>query len=147
MISQDWVDGIEMKQGKTYKPNDADRGFVDRAVKAGTSINIIADCLNISDDTLRKYYRYEIVTAREVLKGEAVRVLTESLTDNSLDAAKYVLSRIAGWTEKQSLEHTGKDGGPIKVEKITADADDFASAISRLATASADGKVAGETDD
>lgn len=88
-------------QGKLYKPTEADRLFVERAVMAGSLINDIASCLNITDDTLRKHYRYEIATARERLKGDAVRVLMDSLTDGSLDAAKYVLSRVAGWTEKQ----------------------------------------------
>ena len=102
------------QQGKRYSPSDADRLFVERAVMAGTPILTIAECLNIHDDTLRKHYRYEIVTGRERLKGDAVRVLMDSLTDNSLDAAKFVLGRVAGWTEKQSVEHTGKDGGAIE---------------------------------
>ena len=97
-------------QGKLYKPTDADRLFVERAVMAGTQINTIADCLNITDDTLRKHFRYEITTARERMKGDAVRVLMDSLTDGSLDAAKYVLSRVAGWTEKQAHDHTSSDG-------------------------------------
>lgn len=84
----------------TYAVTEQDRIFVERAVMAGTAINVIAECLNITDDTLRKYYRYEIVTGRERLKGDAIRVLMDSLTDGSLDAAKYVLSRVAGWTEK-----------------------------------------------
>ena len=97
-----------MAQGKKYKPTDADRGFVERAVMAGTRINVIADCLNITDDTLRKHFRYEITTARERLKGDAVRVLMDSLTDGSLDAAKYVLSRVAGWSESTALDVTSK---------------------------------------
>jgi len=99
-----------MAQGKNYKPSDADRTFVERAVMAGTAIETIAECLNIHDDTLRKHYRYEIVTGRERLKGDAVRVLIDSLTDNSLDAAKYVLSRVAGWTEKTALVGPGPHG-------------------------------------
>jgi len=50
------------------------------------------------------------MTARESMKGEAVRVLMDSLTDNSLDAAKYVLSRVAGWTEKSVVDNTSSDG-------------------------------------
>jgi hypothetical protein len=99
-----------MAQGKQYKVNEADRIFVERAVMAGTAINTIAQCLNLSDDTLRKHFRYEIVTGRERLKGDAVRVLIDSLTDNSLDAAKYVLSRVAGWTEKSVVDNTSSDG-------------------------------------
>jgi len=98
------------KQGATYKATEADRLFVERSVMAGSRINDIADCLKITDDTLRKHFRYEITTSRERLKGEAVRVLSDSLTDNSLDAAKFVLSRVAGWTEKQDHNHRSSDG-------------------------------------
>lgn len=108
------------KKGSLYKPTDADRLFVERAVKAGSKINNIADCLGVTDDTLRKHFRYEIMSAREKLKAAAVGVLDDSLTDGSLDAAKYVLSRIAGWTEKQAHEHSGPDGGPIQSEDKTA---------------------------
>lgn len=97
-----------MAQGKEYKPSGADRIFVERAVKAGSRINDIADCLNVTDDTLRKHFRYEIATARERLKVSAVGVIEDSLQDGSLDAAKYVLSRVAGWTDK--VDHTSSDG-------------------------------------
>lgn len=104
------------KQGRMYTPTDADRLFVERSVMAGTLINEIADCLNITDDTLRKHFRYEITTARARLKGEAVRVLMDSLTDGSLDAAKYVLSRAAGWSERHEL--SGPNGGAIPISKV-----------------------------
>lgn len=103
------------RQGAEYAPTDADRLFVERAVMAGTKIETIAVALNIHDDTLRKHFRYEIVTGRERLKGDAVRVLLDSLTDGSLDAAKFVLSRVAGWSEKTALEVSGPNGGPVAV--------------------------------
>jgi predicted transcriptional regulator len=68
------------------------------------SMENIAECLGITDDTLRKHFRYEIVTSRAVIKGKAIGVINDALTDGSVDAAKFVLSRIAGWTEKQ--DHT-----------------------------------------
>jgi predicted transcriptional regulator len=123
------------KRGALYRPTDADRLFVERSVMAGTQINEIADCLNITDDTLRKHFRYEITTARARLKGDAVRVLMDSLTDGSLDAAKYVLSRVAGWTEKTATEVTGKDGGPIQTEQAVSD--DLRTALDAIA-----GKIA-----
>lgn len=107
-------------RGKEYRPKDADREFVKRCVCAGDmTINEIADCLNITDDTLRKHFRYEITTSRAELKGKAIGVIDNALTDGSVDAAKFVLSRVAGWTEKQTHEHTGKDGGPIQTETRT----------------------------
>ena len=99
------------RQGKEYKPSEQDRQFVERAIMAGATINKIAECLRMSDDTLRKYYKYEIAVARQNLVNKAVGVVDDSLTDGSLDAAKYVLSRVAGWTERQAVDHTtnGKD--------------------------------------
>jgi len=99
-----------MSQGKSYKASEADRTFVERAVMAGTPIEKIAKCLNLHDDTLRKNFMYEIMTGRERLKGDAIRVLVDSLTDNSLDAAKFVLSRVAGWTEKSAVDLSSSDG-------------------------------------
>ena len=86
-----------------YKPSETDRAFVERAVMAGSRINDIAAALNITDDTLRKHFRYEIMTARERLKGDAVRVMMDNLADGSLDAAKFVLARVAGWSEKHEV--------------------------------------------
>lgn len=105
-----------MIQGAEYKITAPDRDFVDRAVMAGSRINDIADALNMSDDTLRKYFRYEIMTARERMKGDAIRVLMDSLQDGSLDAAKFVLARVAGWTERQEV--TGANGVPLMPMRI-----------------------------
>lgn len=109
------------KRGTTYKPTDADRVFVDRAVMAGSRIEDIAQCLNVHADTLRKHFRYEIFTARERMKGDAIRVLMDSLRDGSLDAAKYVLSRTAGWVEKSQLDIDAK----VTTKELPASVDDF----------------------
>ena len=115
-----------MAQGRSYKASDTDRTFVERAVMAGTPIEKIAECLNLHDDTLRKHFRYEITTGRERLKGDAIRVLVDSLTDSSLDAAKFVLGRVAGWTEKSVVDNTSSDGSmtPTRIVIEAAKSDD-----------------------
>jgi len=115
-----------MARGKLYMPSDTDRIFVERAVMAGTPIEKIAGCLNLHDDTLRKHFRYEIMTGRERLKGDAIRVLVDSLTDNSLDAAKFVLGRVAGWTEKSVVDNTSSDKSmtPTRIVIEAAKSDD-----------------------
>ena len=118
-----------MAQGKRYKIKEADRIFVERAVMAGTAIEKIAECLNLHDDTLRKHFRYEIMTGRERLKGDAVRVLIDSLADNSLDAAKFVLGRVAGWTEKSAVDLSSSDGSmapnfTVRIIKADGESDD-----------------------
>jgi hypothetical protein len=115
------------KRGVSYKPTDPDRQFVARCICAGDmTVNEIAEALNITDDTLRKHYRYEITTARALLKGKAVGVIEDALTDGSLDAAKFVLARQAGWTERQALEHTSPDGSmtPTLIERVIVKAQD-----------------------
>jgi len=105
------------KRGIQFKPTEADRLLVHRLAMAGRTQNIIADCLNITDDTLRKHFRYELTVAREELHGKAVQCLSDAIEDGSVDAAKYVLSRSAGWTEKQAIDHTtnGKDLAPTRI--------------------------------
>lgn len=106
-----------------YVVNDADRTFVERAVMAGSTILDIAAALNLHQDTLRKHYRYEIVTSRERLKVEALRVMMDSLADGSLDAAKFVLARRAGWSEKSEVDHSSTDGTmtPTIITRVIVD--------------------------
>ena len=105
-------------QGRRFKPTDEDRVFVERSIMVGTKIGVISKCLNITDETLRKHFKYEITTARERLKNSAVQVMLESLEDGSLDAAKFVLGRAAGWTEKTAVDNTSSDGSMQPVTKI-----------------------------
>lgn len=77
---------------------------------AGSKMEDIAAALNITPATMRKHFRYEIMTARERLKTGAVRVLNDALAGNSLDAAKFVLARIAGWNERAQVDHVSSDG-------------------------------------
>ena len=105
-------------RGRLYKPSDEDRVFVMRAVMAGSKMEDISAALNLHDDTLRKHFRFEIMTSRERLKGDAVRVIMDSLQDGSLDAAKFVLARVAGWTEGQRMDLSNTDGSlarPIEI--------------------------------
>ena len=126
------------KTGTRYEPTEDDRAFVELAVMAGTKVGQIAEVLDISLPTLRKRFRYEILTSRERLKGKAVRVLNQNLDEGSLDAAKFVLTRIAGWTETQQITHnaapelsqllaqTAGSARPFVVIDATADDDDDA---------------------
>ncbi len=96
-----------MNPAKTYKPNDEDRDFVLRFMEAENNVSKCAEALNLHDDTVRKYYKFEIMTARAVLKGKATTALNWALDDGSLEAAKFVLARLAGWSETTIRDHTG----------------------------------------
>lgn len=69
--------------------------------------------------------------------------------DKDADSAPMVIfglkNRVADeWRDVNRTEHTGKDGGPIQSEDVTADAADFTSRLARLAAASGAGTASGD---
>lgn len=94
-----------------FQPTEDDRLFVARCVVAGNmTIKDIAACLQINDDTLRKHFKYEIAISRALLQNKAVKTIDDALTDGSVDAAKFVLSRKAGWVERKEHDLSSADG-------------------------------------
>jgi len=110
------------KRGKPHKPTDVTRDFVMRCLKAGCTRDTIADAMDITDDTLRKYYQFEIKTAAMELKAMSIGVIDHHLEDNNLEAAKFVLSRRAGWAEttKSEIKNDTKTTAVINMVKPTA---------------------------
>lgn len=49
--------------------------------------------------------------------GKVTKGLLQKAFDGDLGAICFYLKTQAGWSEKATLELTGKDGGPIKTEK------------------------------
>lgn len=80
----------------------------------------------ISLKTLRKHFREELDTAGVKIESK----VAESLYKRAIDlkhpqgaiSAMFLLKARFGWTDKQVVEHTGKDGGPIGFELDLSDA-------------------------
>jgi len=87
-------------KGKPHKVLDANRTFVEGCIMAGIPQAEVAGCLNICVNTLKKHYRYEIVTSLNQLGSKAAKCLEDAINSGSVDAAKYVLSRKFDWREK-----------------------------------------------
>jgi len=88
------------------------------------------------------------IDARWVL-AEAVSVYQEARMEEDRSAALKSLDLIGKHVDvgayRERIEHTGKNGGPIEIEQVTADADAFESAIAGLAARAGTGEVAGGT--
>jgi len=88
------------------------------------------------------------IDARWVL-SEAVLVYRDARTEKDHTAALKSLDLIGKHVDvgayRERIEHTGKNGGPIEIEQVTADADAFESAIAGLADRAGTGEVAGGT--
>lgn len=103
--------------GKRYNPKEEDRQFVVNAIQAGMTHKEICSTLNIHNNTLRKYFKYEICVAKAHLLSGAVQTLRDACDGGSVDAAKYILSRKAKWTESVNVAHEGE----IKIIRIIDD--------------------------
>lgn len=119
------------KLGRPSHPvSDATRKAVEIMAASGLWQYQIAAQMKIDEDTLAKYYSYELETGWATTMAAAGNVIVAEMlanTDKSLDAAKFFLkSRGKGlWSETKQVEVTGPNGGPIQTETINIDALDY----------------------
>jgi len=110
-----------------YQPNDKDRNTV-RSMAPFINHDDIARAIGISDETMRKYYREELDTA----KVRADAAVAQSLLMQAVGGAEqnwreavpaatifYAKTRM-GWKEKIGLDHSGAVG-LIDYSKLTDD--------------------------
>jgi hypothetical protein len=87
--------------------------------------HMIARLIGVSTRTLQRHLREEMDLGRaEMLAAVGAQVVNRAmnaeaagpdgkpLAKGDLDAQKFILARLGGWTTK--VEMTGKDGGPIR---------------------------------
>lgn len=98
------------------------------AAMAGHGLNVttIAHALGMSKKTLERRIKDsppELGAADALARGRAIakQIVSQTafnMASGGRDASmtRYWLNCRAGWAEKQKVEHTGKDGEPIKQE-------------------------------
>lgn len=88
---------------------------------------LIARLIGCSVDTLRRHFEDDLELGRaEMLASVGAQMITRAiqgddavdangklLTPGNLDAQKYILARLGGWTTK--VEHSGPGGGPVEI--------------------------------
>ena len=100
-----------------FEPTDEQR----RTVKAMSGFGVpqpdIATHIGIDPKTLRKWFREELdrgsIEATTKVAQSLFRMATEG---NNVAAAIFWMKARAGWREKQQVELSGPDGGPVEVE-------------------------------
>lgn len=74
----------------------------------GIPVAVVAKCLDISEDTLRKYYIHELTNARDIANGQVTNTLYRMATSGRHPAATFFwLKCQAGWREVVTIDHTG----------------------------------------
>jgi hypothetical protein len=133
------MSGIKRKSGgkrkgagrSAFEPTDEQRKIVDSLTAFGHNQSDI--CLFIKDAsgkpisiaTLKKHFANELKTGSVKANYTIETRLFEKAKNGETAAILFWLKCRAGWNEKQQVELTGKDGGPIAIH----DPDDEARAI------------------
>lgn len=99
---------------KKHEPTPETRLQVKTLASVGTPQDQIAIVIGITKNTLLKYYRKELDTAMTMANAKVAQSLFQQATAGNTSAAIFWLKCRAGWVDKQSIEHTGANGGPIE---------------------------------
>lgn len=102
-------------QGIAHNPTDESRKLVRTLAAVGIRHEDIAAKLEISADTLVKYYRKDLDDGRVDANAAIGKTLYEQARNGNTTAAIFWLKTRAGWKETQVNEIGGIDGQPLKV--------------------------------
>lgn len=79
----------------------------------------ISKILKISINLLQFYYAHEFDTAEALVNAKVAKVaLDMALSGRNPEMTQFWLKTRAGWSEKQRLEITGADGGPLEMVTV-----------------------------
>ena len=100
---------------KKHEPTAETRTKVNVLASVGTPQDQIALVIGISKNTLIKHYRKELDTAMTMANAQVAQSLYQQAKSGNTAAAIFWLKCRAGWVDKQSIEHSGPNGGDINV--------------------------------
>lgn len=102
-----------------HVPTKANRQLVKMMMANGAIIGNVAAILDITEPTLRKYYAHEITYGFDDANAKVACALYENATvKKNVTAQIFWLKSRAGWKETNVTEHTGADGGEIRVRTL-----------------------------
>ena len=97
---------------------------------AGFTVRQVCDALKLSAETIAKHYDDEMKNGRARVMTQVVGSLAQRAIGGSDTAAIWLTKTRLGWSDRQNIELTGADGGPIKIEHQLV-LDRIASALER----------------
>lgn len=105
-----------------HVPTDDSRKMVRLLSGVGVPQDDICVMIGVSKPTLHKYYRHEIDIGLAEANAKVAQTLFKQATSGNISAAIFWAKARMGWREKQEVEITGKDGGPVSITATTVDA-------------------------
>jgi len=121
VISSELVEIDKAGKGRPpHLPNDTTRNRVFILSTVGTRHEDIATVLNISHDTLVKYYKEELDKGRIEANASVAETLFKQAKEGNTTAMIFWLKSRAKWKETSQHEISGNpDGTPVEVKIVT----------------------------
>jgi hypothetical protein len=104
-----------VQQGKKYKPTDENKKLVKTLAAVGVTFEDIATKLEISSDTLVKYYKKELDDGRIDANASIGQTLFQQAKNGNTAAAIFWLKTRARWKETQAVELSGPNGSEMVI--------------------------------
>ena len=108
-----------MQQGKKYTPSDENKKLVKTLAAVGITFEDIATKLDISADTLVKYYKKELDDGRIDANASIGQTLFQQAKNGNTAAAIFWLKTRARWKETHSVEHSGPEGSELVIKWLS----------------------------
>lgn len=102
-------------QGVEHTPTEEKRKLVRTLSAVGITYEDIAAKIEISSDTLVKYYKTELTDGRVDANANIGQKLYQQASGGNTQAQIFWLKTRAGWSEISKHEVTGAGGGAIQV--------------------------------
>lgn len=125
---------------------EIDIAKVEEYAGQGLTQEEIALCLGISERTLRNHKQIDSVISDAIKRGRAVAAaavsnkLFDMATGGDLGAIIWYEKTRRGLSDRQAIEHTGREGAPIEVRQF-----DYTAAAAKIAAGSGeDSDASGE---
>jgi hypothetical protein len=109
---------------------------------AGFTVRQVCETLKLSAETIAEHYDDEMKHGRTNLMTQVVGSLAQRAIAGSDTAAIFLAKARLGWSDRQQVELTGRDGGPIEIEHRAAIVGDLLTTLERGITI--DGELADE---
>lgn len=119
---------------KAWEPTSAERKLIELGLAAGMTQKQVAMAVGRSEDSLQRKCKDEIANGAAKCNAKVVEKLFQKCMKGDTIALLFWCKARLGWQDRQRVEHTGADGGSIKLETVEAEANDFTHRILAMAT-------------
>ena len=105
-----------------HEPTPKDRAYVESLTGYGIDQAQIASMLKIDLKTLRKHYRDELDNGTAKANAAVAQSLYKKAVgdgNQAVTAAIFWMKTRARWKTTDTLEHTGRNGGPVMVADLS----------------------------